>query len=112
MYIGELANRTGASPKAIRLYESMGLIPVAERKGKFRCYHEADVERIDIIKRAQKFGFKLSETGKMLHEGITCDDFPTETVIALLTEKIAELSNHIKRLKARKLMQMSQNYAA
>ncbi len=32
MYIGELAALTGATPKAIRHYEKLGLLPVAKKK--------------------------------------------------------------------------------
>ncbi len=32
MYIGELASLTGATPKAIRHYEKLGLLPVAKEK--------------------------------------------------------------------------------
>lgn len=31
----------GASRKAIRLYESLGLIPEPQRKGRYRIYSEA-----------------------------------------------------------------------
>lgn len=34
MYIGELSQRTGATPRAIRLYESLNLIQVV-RKGNY-----------------------------------------------------------------------------
>lgn len=32
MYVGELAKRTGASPKALRLYETLGLLGEAQEK--------------------------------------------------------------------------------
>lgn len=45
MRIGEMAHRTGASAKAIRLYESRGLLGVVARAGSYRQYGEADVAR-------------------------------------------------------------------
>ena len=36
MRIGEIAHRTGASAKAIRLYESRGLLGVVARAGSYR----------------------------------------------------------------------------
>ena len=43
MYIGRLSELTGATPKAIRLYESLGLIPVPRRQGAYRVYTDKDV---------------------------------------------------------------------
>src|SRR5690554_5382293 len=40
MYIGKLAEMTGATRKAIRLYESLGLIPVPSRNGNYRVYSD------------------------------------------------------------------------
>ena len=57
MYIGKLAELTGATQKAIRLYESMGLIPVPNRQGKYRVYADNDVVLINLIRRAQAVGF-------------------------------------------------------
>jgi MerR family transcriptional regulator, copper efflux regulator len=61
MYIGKVSKLTGATPKAIRHYEAIGLIPPPQRLGKYRYYSEKDVEVIRCIKHAQKYGFKLSE---------------------------------------------------
>ena len=46
MRIGELAQRTGTTPKAIRLYESRGLLGTVARAGSYRHYGEADVARV------------------------------------------------------------------
>ena len=51
MYIGKLAKLTGASPKAIRLYESIGLIPIPSREGKYRIYSDKDVALVHMIRR-------------------------------------------------------------
>lgn len=42
MRIGEIARRTGASAKAIRLYEARGLLGAVARAGSYRQYGEAD----------------------------------------------------------------------
>ena len=60
MRIGELAQRTGTTPKAIRLYESRGLLGTVARAGSYRHYGEADVARVLLIRRAQARGFRLS----------------------------------------------------
>jgi DNA-binding transcriptional MerR regulator len=45
--IGEVAERVGITPRTIRYYEEIGLLPGGERpKGTHRLYDEADVERL------------------------------------------------------------------
>lgn len=61
MYIGELSNRSGASRKAIYLYEQLGLIPKPTRKGSYRIYEDVAVRQIQTIRCAQALGFKLKE---------------------------------------------------
>lgn len=61
MYIGQASKLTGATPKAIRLYERMGLIPTPQRKGRYRVYTDGDVQLIEVVKKAQRLGFRLSE---------------------------------------------------
>ncbi|HLX19330.1 MAG TPA: MerR family transcriptional regulator [Gaiellaceae bacterium] len=51
--IGEVAERTGLTPRTIRYYEEIGLLPhpPERRKGEHRAYDDADVERLDELKR-------------------------------------------------------------
>ena len=50
--IGEVAERVGTTPRTIRYYEEIGLLPSAERrKGEHRLYDETDVERLQELKR-------------------------------------------------------------
>lgn len=69
MYIGELSKRTGATPKAIRLYESMGLIGQVARMGVYRIYSEAQVNQVRLIKQAQAMGFKLADVAPAMQRG-------------------------------------------
>ena len=61
MYIGELAKKSGATRKAIYLYEQLGLIPKPMRKGSYRIYADVAVHQIQTIRCAQSLGFKLKE---------------------------------------------------
>lgn len=61
MRIGELAQRTGTTPKAIRLYEARGLLGTVAREGSYRHYGEADVARVQLIRQAQGLGFSLAQ---------------------------------------------------
>jgi MerR family transcriptional regulator, repressor of the yfmOP operon len=50
--IGELAERTGVTPRTIRYYEEIGLLQGTDRrKGSHRLYVESDVERVSELKR-------------------------------------------------------------
>jgi DNA-binding transcriptional MerR regulator len=50
--IGELAERTGVTPRTIRYYEEIGLLPGGERqKGSHRVYIDTDVERVAELTR-------------------------------------------------------------
>jgi DNA-binding transcriptional MerR regulator len=50
--IGEAAERVGITPRTIRYYEEIGLLPDGDRrKGTHRLYDEADVERLEELTR-------------------------------------------------------------
>lgn len=61
MYIGELARRAGCSPKAVRLYESRGLMGAVARVGSYRVYGESDLVLVQRIRQALGLGFRLDE---------------------------------------------------
>ncbi|MCK5831799.1 MAG: MerR family transcriptional regulator [Methylococcales bacterium] len=99
LLIGQVAEETGASPKAIRYYESLGLIPIPERKGKYRIYSTYDVFLIHVIKQAQTIGFSLNELKKLLTEQIDKQQFPLHTANKMMEEKRLEFRSEIKKLK-------------
>jgi len=91
LYIGKVAQMTGASRKAIRLYESLGLIPAARRKGQYRVYSQQEVFLIHMIKTAQSVGFNLSEMHEMIAAKLNHKVFPLATANALFDKKRAAL---------------------
>jgi DNA-binding transcriptional MerR regulator len=50
MRIGELARRTGASPRSLRYYEDQGLLAATRSPGGHREYAENSVERVERIR--------------------------------------------------------------
>jgi DNA-binding transcriptional MerR regulator len=66
--IGEVAELTGTTPRTIRYYEEIGLLPGADRAhGKHRCYTEADVERVrEIIRLRDLLGLSLDQLSELL----------------------------------------------
>ena len=99
MYIGEISKRSGASPKAIRLYESVGLLVNITRRGSYRIYDEADVEFVGLIKEAQTLGISLSEL-KLLVEGR--NQLNWHSVIELLHAKQQKVDEEIAALIAQR----------
>jgi MerR family copper efflux transcriptional regulator len=61
MYIGEVAKLAGASVKAIRHYEALGLLGQVQREGAYRVYGANEILLIQLIKQAQGLGFRLAE---------------------------------------------------
>jgi DNA-binding transcriptional MerR regulator len=67
--IGEVAELTRTTPRTIRYYEEIGLLPeTAEREqGKHRVYTQADVERVrEIIRLRDLLGLSLDELSRLL----------------------------------------------
>ncbi len=63
--IGEVAERAGVRPSAIRYYEGIGLLPPPRRVNGRRQYDPAVLERLRIIRIAQDVGFTLDEVQEL-----------------------------------------------
>ncbi|HYB29928.1 MAG TPA: MerR family transcriptional regulator [Solirubrobacteraceae bacterium] len=67
--IGEVAELLGTTPRTIRYYEEIGLLPGASdrEQGKHRCYTEADVDRVrEIMRLRDLLGLSLEEVSALL----------------------------------------------
>ena len=64
--IGDLASEFGISTRAIRFYESKGLI-APERVGSNRIYKKRDRARLILILRGKRLGFRLEEIAEYLN---------------------------------------------
>ncbi|MET9520403.1 MerR family transcriptional regulator [Streptomyces sp. NPDC002994] len=62
MRIGELAERAGTTTRALRYYESRGLLPARRAVNGYRTYDEEDLRLLQQIRTLQDFGFDLEET--------------------------------------------------
>ena len=65
--IGEVAELTGTTPRTIRYYEELGLLPRSAREhGKHRAYSEEDVERIRELTRLRDLlGLSLDDLKRL-----------------------------------------------
>lgn len=99
LLIGELARRTGASAKALRLYESLGLIPAPRRRGSYRVYEPVHEEAVRFIRQAQAVGFRLQEL-----QALVFDHGPRPELGALL-EAVRHKRLTLQRERERLLQQ-------
>jgi Cu(I)-responsive transcriptional regulator len=67
MNIGEAAARAGVTPKMVRHYESLGLLPRVQRsESGYRIYAEAEVHTLRFIRRSRDLGFSIPEIAELL----------------------------------------------
>ena len=99
MQIGEAASTTGVSAKMIRHYESIGLIPTADRRSSnYRDYGHHDLHRLGFIRRARDLGFAIEEIRDLLR--LWADKHRSSADVKLLAQaRIAELDGKIALLR-------------
>jgi MerR family redox-sensitive transcriptional activator SoxR len=99
--IGEVAQRTGLRPSALRYYEEAGVLPAPARVSGRRRYDSDALRRIDLLRFAQQAGFTLEEIRALF------SDFGAETPLSvrwrlLARRKVSELdevAEHVRRMK-------------
>lgn len=97
--VGAAAEAAGVSAKAVRLWESKGLLPIAERTDAgYRLFTDTDVGILRFIRQAKGLGLTLAEIKDVLdlqREGGT----PCGRVTALLDNHIAEIDHALADLR-------------
>jgi len=98
--IGELAQRLGITTKAIRFYESIGLLPEPDRTASgYRTYEEVDAERLVFVKTAQRLGLSLDEIKEIIAFRDRGEQ-PCGYVAAILQRQVADLDERIREMAA------------
>ena len=92
MKIGELAQRTGIAASAIRYYEEQGLLqaPTRDSNG-YRHYGEAAVERLVLVRDAQRLGFTLEIIKSLFPNDGSCSKTLTIQQIDIRLEELRQL---------------------
>ena len=59
--IGELSERSGVAPSALRFYEAQGVITSTRTSGNQRRFERSTLRRVAFIRSAQRVGLSLEE---------------------------------------------------
>jgi MerR family redox-sensitive transcriptional activator SoxR len=97
--IGQLAAKAEINASTLRYYESVGLLPAAERKNGQRRYDERLLDRINFIKIAQQTGFSIQEIIVLL-EGFETGDSLSEQWEQMAKHKRSQLEERKKQLNS------------
>lgn len=96
--IGEVAGAAGISRDAIRYYERLGLLPKPLRTAAgYRQYLEGVINRLALVRNAQRFGFSLRQIARFLRirdgGGKPCHDVraAAQHMLDAVDQQIAEL---------------------
>lgn len=84
--IGEVAQRSGIAPTALRFYEQRGLISSTRTGGNQRRYERAVLRRLAFIRAAQRVGLSLERISEAL-ETLPTDHAPTKSDWARLSRR-------------------------
>jgi len=106
MTIGLAAKSSAVSAKMIRHYESIGLLPKAQRtEAGYRLYDETDVHTLRFIQRSRSLGFPLETIRTLLalwrnrrRSSAQVKDL-AERHVADLERKIAEMQAMVRTLR-------------
>ena len=97
--IGEVSDRSGVAPSALRYYESQQLITSTRTTGNQRRYERATLRRVAFIRSAQRVGLSLEEITEALSTlpgGLT----PTRADWARLSKQWrSRIDDQIERLE-------------
>jgi DNA-binding transcriptional MerR regulator len=111
--IGEVAELTGTTPRTIRYYEEIGLLPAAADRqlGKRRHYDEADVERLrEIMRLRDLLGLSLDELRSLVEAedaraALRKELYETDDVVRqseILHEALEHISGQLKLVRNHK----------
>ena len=113
MRIGELAEQVGVTTKTLRYYESIGLLPSADRTDSgYRSYGADALDRVLFIRDAQATGLSLAE----IHSILDLKDQgerSCEHTRSLLHRHIDDIDHQLARLEETReaLVQLADRHA-
>ncbi|WP_205471849.1 MerR family transcriptional regulator [Nocardioides sp. SYSU D00038] len=104
MLIGEVAERAGVTVKAVRYYESLGLVTAPREGNGYRTYDEHHLRRIREIRTLGELGISADRTRPFLDcldtGAAAGDDCPAS--LDAYREAIADMTHRLDQLGARR----------
>ncbi len=86
MTIGQLARKSGLTPRAIRYYEQLGLVqPPLRTDSNYRLFDSDSVERLHFISKCRSLGFSIAQITDVL----SITDNSADTCV-----EVGELAKH------------------
>src|ERR1700720_1260531 len=91
--ISQMAEKFGVTPRALRFYESKGLLAPA-REGRARIYKQTDQQHLLLILKGRKLGFTIAEISQMIAAE---DGHASQQVLKMTREKCLEQIELLER---------------
>lgn len=102
VHIGEVAERTGLSPKTIRDYDAAEVLhPASRSDGGFRLYSEADVRRLLMVRRMKPLGFSLNEAAIVVDAVTAVEQAGPDDDVSAIRSRIAVFLEDAQRRRTR-----------
>ena len=102
MRIGELTERAEVTPRTVRYYESIGLLPPGEREGHGQHYYtEETIARLQKIDQLKKLGLSLDEIRDVIDLYFTDPSGlqPKQKILGILRQHLAETDRKLGALQ-------------
>jgi DNA-binding transcriptional MerR regulator len=102
--IKDAAKRAGLTPKTIRYYEQIGLIPPFERSragfkaNGYRLFTRPDINRLEFVKRARRLGLSLAQVKELL--AATERGSASPELGAFIEQKLSEIDQTVRDLQS------------
>lgn len=102
--IGKAAKRLGLTPKTIRCYEEIGLIPAFQRSRSglggngYRVLTRQDLNRLEFVKRARRLGLSLAQVKELLTA--TERGAASRRLAAFIEQKLSEVDQTVEDLQS------------
>jgi DNA-binding transcriptional MerR regulator len=102
MRIGDLTEQAGVTPRTVRYYESIGLLPPGEREGHGQHYYtEETLARLRKIDQLKRLGLSLEEIRDVIDLYFTdpSGKEPKQKILVMLHQHLAEADQKIGALQ-------------
>jgi MerR family redox-sensitive transcriptional activator SoxR len=97
--VGQVAERSGAAPSALRFYERQGLITAERTAGNQRRYHGDVLCRVAMIRVCQQAGLSLAEIRTALAEAVPDGQAPGP-------QEWERLAHHLRQQLRRRISEL------